>query len=66
MPFSLIAKFRANGEKLHRVVGSAISQTGGWALPVPFCYLDPATGLNEYKKAAEKLRKEWGLRPTVG
>jgi hypothetical protein len=64
LPWCSIATLHFGGEKLHRVVGPAISQTTGWALPVLFCYLDPATGLNEYKKEAVKLRKGWGLEAT--
>lgn len=66
LPWGSIATLHWGGEKLHRVVGPAISQTTGWALPVLFCYLDPATGLSEYKKEAEKVRKGWGLEPTEG
>ena len=61
LPWCSIATLHSDGEKLHRVVGPSISQTTGWALPVLFCYLDPATGLAEYKKEAKKLRKGWGL-----
>jgi hypothetical protein len=65
LPWCSIATLQAKGEKLHRVVGRAISQTTGWALPVLYCFLDPATGLTEYKKEAEKLRKDWGLCPAT-
>lgn len=61
LPWCSIATLHSNDEKLHRVVGPAISQTSGWALPVMFCYLDPATGLSECKREAEKVRKGWGL-----
>lgn len=63
LPWCSIATLRSNGEQLHRVVGPAISQTTGWVLPVLFCYLDPTTGLSEYKKEAEKVRKGSGLEP---
>ena len=62
LPWCSIATLQAKGEKLHRIVGPAISQTTGWALPV-FPFPDPVTGLNEYQKEAEKLRVEWGLNP---
>jgi hypothetical protein len=61
LPWCSIATLQPNGEKLQRVVGPAISQTNGWALPVLYCFFDPATGLGEYKKEAEDLRKGWGL-----
>jgi hypothetical protein len=64
LPWCSIAALKANGEKVHRVVGPAISQTTGWALPELYCFFDPATGLSEYEKEAKKLRKEWGLNAT--
>jgi hypothetical protein len=65
LPWCSIATLQTKGEKLHRVVGPAISQTTGWALPVFPYFPDPATGLSECKKEAEKLRKGWGLTPTA-
>jgi hypothetical protein len=65
LPWCSIATLQANGEALHRVVGPAISQTTGWALPV-LCYFDdPATGLQGYEQEADKLRKAWGLNPAL-
>lgn len=61
LPWCSIATLHSNGEKLHRLVGPAISQTTGWALPVLYWFFDPATGLGEYKEEAEKLRQGWGL-----
>jgi hypothetical protein len=63
LPWCSIATLKADGEKLHRVVGPAISQTTGWALPVLYCIFDPATGVEEYRKEAKTLRKGWGLIP---
>jgi hypothetical protein len=63
LPWCSIATLQAKGDKLHRVVGPAILQTNGWALPVLYCFFDPATGLSEYEKEAEKLRGGWGLTP---
>jgi hypothetical protein len=63
LPWCSIATLQAKGEKLHRVVGPAISQTVGWALPVFPYFPDPATGLSEYEKEAEKLRSGFGLNP---
>jgi hypothetical protein len=63
LPWCSIDSLQANGEILHRVVGPAICQPSGWALPVLYCFFDPATGLGEYQKDADKLRKAWGLRP---
>jgi hypothetical protein len=63
LPWCSIATLQANGVRLHRVVGPAICQPSGWALPVLYCFFDPTTGLHEYEEEAEKLRKGWGLRP---
>jgi hypothetical protein len=63
LPWCSIATIQANGEKLHRVVGPAISEKARWVLPVLYCFFDPATPLSEYKKEAEKLRKGLGLAP---
>jgi hypothetical protein len=63
LPWSSTATLQANGERIHRVVGPAICQPSGWALPVLYWFLDPATGLGEYQKEADKLRKGWGLTP---
>jgi hypothetical protein len=65
LPWCSIATLQANGESLHRVVGPAICQPSGWALPVLYWFFDPATGLGEYQKEAEKLRKGWGLCPAA-
>jgi len=59
LPWCSIATLQAKGQKLHRVVGPAISQTTGWALqmfPVP-----GAATLSEFEKEAEKLRMALGL-----
>lgn len=63
LPWGSIATLHSGGDRLHRVVGPAISQTSGWALPVLYCFFDPVTGVSEHKEEAEKLRKEWGLEP---
>lgn len=63
LPWCSIATLHSDGEKLHRVVGPATRQQNQWALPVVFYYFDPATGLADYEKEAEKLRKGWGLTP---
>ena len=60
LPWGSIATLQVKGEKLHRIVGPAISQTTGWALPV-FPTSDSATDLSEYEKEAEKLREALGL-----
>jgi hypothetical protein len=61
LPGGSIAVIRSDGEKLYRVVGPAISQKDGWALPVLLYFPDPATGLSEYEQEADKLRRGWGL-----
>jgi hypothetical protein len=63
LPGCSIAMIRSDGEKLYRVVGPAISQKDGWALPVLFLFFDPAIGLSEYETEADKLRRAWGLTP---
>ena len=63
LPWCSIATIQAKGEKLHRVVGPAISQTTGWTLPVFPFFPDPATSLSKFEKEAEKLRRAWGLNP---
>ncbi len=63
LPWGSIATLQASGEKLHRIVGHAISQTTGWALPVFPFFPDPGTGLGEFEKKAEKLRRGLGLEP---
>lgn len=65
LPWGSIATLHSGDQKLYRVVGPAISQTSGWALPVQYMFFDPATGLNEYKQEAKKLRKELGLDAVI-
>ena len=65
LPWSSRAKLHSGEETLHRVVGPAISQTSGWSLPVLHGSLDPATGLNEYRQEAKKLRNELGLEAAM-
>jgi len=59
LPWCSIATLRSKGEEIHRIVGPAICQTTGWALPV--LSLDAANSLVDCEKEAEKLRKAWGL-----
>jgi hypothetical protein len=61
LPWGSIATFQANGNKLYRIVGPAISQTTGWALPVFPFFPDPATSVGKYEKETKKLRKACGL-----
>jgi hypothetical protein len=63
VPWCSIATLHSDGEKLHRVVGPAMSQKKGWALPVLFYFLDPDIGLAEYEKEAGNLRRGAGLEP---
>jgi hypothetical protein len=65
LPWCSIATLRSNDDSLHRVVGPAVCQPSGWALPVLHWFFDPATGLGEYQKEAHKLRKSWGLLPAT-
>ena len=65
LPWCSIATLHSGGEKIHRVVGPAISQAGRWVLPVLYQFFDLATGVNKYKAEAKKLRKEWGLESTL-
>lgn len=59
LPWCSIATLCSDGEKTHRVVGPAAAKKDGWALPI--LSIDALTGINEYKKEAEKLRKALGL-----
>lgn len=61
LPWCSIATCHADGQQLHRLVGPAISQTNGWALPILGQVRSPTTGVSEYKKDAERMRKELGL-----
>lgn len=61
LPWCSIATLHSGGEKLHRVVGPAISQTSGWALPVFPSPLGLDASIDECQKEAEKLRKGLGL-----
>jgi hypothetical protein len=61
LPWGSVATFQAKGERVHRVVGPAISQTTGWALPVLPYFPEAGTGLGEVDKEAEKVRRALGL-----
>jgi hypothetical protein len=63
LPWCSIATLHSDGEKLHRVVCPAMPQKDGWALPVLLFFSDPATGVSEYQREAERMRKECGLEP---
>jgi hypothetical protein len=63
LPPCSIATFRAGDEQLHRVIGPAIRQKGGWALPVLFRPDDPAIELTECRKQAVRWRRYWGFEP---
>jgi hypothetical protein len=64
LPWCSIATLRSDGDKLHGLVGPAIKQPDQWVLPVLYQFFDPGVGLAEYKKEAEKLRRNWGLEPS--
>jgi len=59
LPWCSIATLKAKDETLHRVVGPAISQTTGWALPV--FPVSGATAMSEFENEAEMLRRAMGL-----
>lgn len=63
LPFCTIATLHADGEKLHGVVGPAISQNEGWSLPVLYDFRGDETALVDCEKEAEKLRQGFGLEP---
>jgi hypothetical protein len=65
LPWGSIATLHSDGETLHRVIGPAISQTSGWVTPILYMLFDPATRLSDYKKEAEKMRREWGLEAVL-
>jgi hypothetical protein len=65
LPWCSLAILHSGDETLRRMIGPAISQTTGWALPV----LDDATGstsgLREYKEEVTRLRSQWGLEAAL-
>jgi hypothetical protein len=65
LPWSSVATLHSGNETLHRVVGPAICQTSGWALPVLACFFGPTTGLNEYEQEAKKERNARGLEAAL-
>jgi hypothetical protein len=65
LPWCSIATLHSGDERMHRVVGPAIFQTSGWALPVLWQADDPSAGLREYEEEAGKLRRERGLEAAL-
>ena len=61
LPWCSIATIRHGDDRLQRIVGPAICQTTGWALPVFECDFDPGAERGDYLQRAIMLRKEWGL-----
>ena len=61
LPWCSIATLQSGGETLYRIVGPAICQTSGWALPVVWRADNPSAGLKEYEKEVSNLRRDWGL-----
>ena len=61
LSWASLATLHSGGKTLHRVVGPAVCQSSGWALPVLYGALEPSTGLDEYEQEAKKLRIQWGL-----
>jgi hypothetical protein len=62
LPWCSVATLHSAGDKLYRVVGPAIRKPDQWVLPVLSPSFDPAAGLAEYEKEAEKLREALGLK----
>jgi len=63
LPWCSIATLHSKGETLHGVVGPAISQNDGWALPVLYDFRDDEMALAECEEDAAKLRQALGLEP---
>jgi hypothetical protein len=61
LPSYSVATFRSGGESFHRIVGPAVRRSKEWCLPVQYWFYDPEVGIAEYKKEANKLRRECGL-----
>jgi hypothetical protein len=61
LPWCSIATLHSAGETLHRVIGPAVFQTKGWALPVLCPFFDPSAELSECEKVARRVREERGL-----
>lgn len=65
LPWCSIAKLHSNNEQLHRIVGPAIANRSGWALPIVDWFLDASIGLTEYKQEAKTQRQKLGLDAVV-
>ena len=65
LPWCSIATLHSGGETLYRIVGPAICQTSGWALPILWRADDPNAGLREYEAEVSGLRREWGLEAAL-
>ena len=75
LPWCSIETLHSDGEKLHRVVAAlrcgndpgyddpAIPQKDDWVLPVLYMFFDLVTGVSEYQREAERMRKESSLEP---
>lgn len=61
LPWCSLATLHSAGEELQRLVGPAIFQTTGWALPVLGDGCDAVAGQEEYEREAERRRGGWGL-----
>jgi len=65
LPWCSIATLQSGSETLYRIVGPAICQTSGWALPILWRADEPNAELKEYKEETSKLRNEWGLEAAL-
>lgn len=65
LPWCSIATLHSGGETLYRIVGPAICQTSGWALPILWRADNPNAGLKEYEAEVSGLRREWGLEAAL-
>ena len=65
LPWCSVATLHSGEGTMHRIVGPAISQTSGWALPVLNGSSDTNSTLNEHEQEARKLRNQWGLDATL-
>jgi hypothetical protein len=65
LPWCSLATLRSDDETLHRIVGPAVHQTGGWVLPVLGPADDPTAGLKECGEEASKMRNGRGLEAVL-
>lgn len=65
LPWCSVASLHSDGKTLHRIVGPVSRQGDGWVLPVFDTALASDAALEDYTRAAAKMRKAYGLEPAI-